>query len=148
MLQRVWTLQEYCCASQMIVVQEDTLEATDDEDASLRQAVAHREAIHANALRREYMAMVGHCTPVWLSDNLEVTLRNVPPEKVMGIVNMYSTLSEQRHCRFPEDAVRALYGPSALCFRPRTLACFFFLSPLTSSLARFSCLRARLPGWD
>eukprot|EP00192_Tetraselmis_astigmatica_P006969 CAMPEP_0117675554 /NCGR_PEP_ID=MMETSP0804-20121206/15672_1 /TAXON_ID=1074897 /ORGANISM="Tetraselmis astigmatica, Strain CCMP880" /LENGTH=694 /DNA_ID=CAMNT_0005484575 /DNA_START=576 /DNA_END=2660 /DNA_ORIENTATION=- len=105
--QRVWTLQEYCSAARTMIVKEDLGEHETDTDD--RMAIVGREAENADAVRHQYMASVAHCVPVWLSEDIQVAVRELSANRVNDIQEMYCTLSRQRHCRFAEDAVRALY---------------------------------------
>jgi len=118
----VWTLQEYCSAARTMIVKEDLGEHETDTDD--RMAIVGREAENADAVRHQYMASVAHCVPVWLSEDIQVAVRELSANRVNDIQEMYCTLSRQRHCRFAEDAVRALY---ARC--PTSVHCIVSIPP-------------------
>eukprot|EP00951_Prasinocladus_malaysianus_P037705 scaffold407127_cov47-Prasinocladus_malaysianus.AAC.2 len=102
--QRMWTLQEYCTAKSLIVIQ-DTNGAGEEESDMVATTTCEQDK--ADQLRMEHMARQPTCMPVWLSNNCS-GLASVPTTRVKAIWETYLQISTDRFCAQSSDAIRAL----------------------------------------
>lgn len=108
--QRVWTLQEFCAANQLIVLTEDNDGREGLDEELICTAILDGEDFLVELLRREHMARRGQCVPVWLTDGGATSImQSVPTDDARQIWETYKKLSTKLHCRYRADTVRALY---------------------------------------
>ena len=112
LLQRMWTLQEFCTSTQLMVATEtdDVLSSADVEfglEAGYTTC-AGMEGIHAEAQRAKHLAAQASIVPVWLGDNAHSIVSSIPGSEAIKLWKTFTVLSAKRHCLFQADRVRAL----------------------------------------
>ena len=107
----MWTLQEFCASAQLMIAREDKAagpsgdEESGDGDTA---AVKGVEGIHSEAQRTQHLAAQEKIMPVWISDDVESLVASIPKEEAVRMWRAFSVLSENRHCLYKADRVRAL----------------------------------------
>jgi hypothetical protein len=109
--QRIWTLQEFCAAKNLMVL---TQSEHEDDSRGVpppgTRAVLDREDVLVETLRAEHVARHAKIVPVWLADGGPTSImQSIPSADAHAIWATYQRLASGLHCRYRADAVRALY---------------------------------------
>jgi hypothetical protein len=98
-LQRIWTLQEWCCSRQLVAYTEHT-DLCSDKFAFLPE-----EHTFLEKLRAQQAAKYKDCRPYWLLSQEE---RSMDPGFALQIAKQYDDLSKHMTCKIETDKIRAL----------------------------------------
>lgn len=96
-----WLLQEFCCASRLMIVTEPVEAA----DPCGRCAVTVEEELYFSELRKVVQNSMLQCQPLWLMDSSQDI---VAPARAQQIIAHYRRLAGRVKCRESEDKLRAL----------------------------------------
>uniref|UniRef100_A0A061S613 Heterokaryon incompatibility domain-containing protein n=1 Tax=Tetraselmis sp. GSL018 TaxID=582737 RepID=A0A061S613_9CHLO len=96
---RAWTVQEFCCSRELLIVTEPT-----DEGVG-RFALDPEEEAYFVRLREEVQRSLAFCRPYWLCDPRRPLLQ---PDEARDAVARYTALAARTACKKPSDKVRAL----------------------------------------
>jgi hypothetical protein len=104
LLQRVWTMQEYCSSPQLLVIKEEGVEEVDGFQAK----AAHEDEVQVvEQLRREHLARQASCMPLWLG-GLSKVLGEMDKSQAHHIWKTYQRLCRILYCTYRADTIRAL----------------------------------------
>ena len=96
---RAWTLQEFCSAPKLLVVNQDA------PPGSMACAVAPEDNAYFFRLRSKVQAKLSHCKPMWLYGVNNSFLKR--PSVARNIVDEYRALAGMTHCQHAADKLRA-----------------------------------------
>eukprot|EP00873_Tetraselmis_striata_P029117 jgi/Tetstr1/449381/TSEL_003890.t1 len=103
--QRAWTLQEFCAARHLRVVDQPP-----DPDGHITgtMSVQGGEDEAALRLRRRVLGKIHHVVPLWLLANTNGSFMNAIQGRAAVVWSEYSKLSRKLDCADPADKIRAL----------------------------------------
>lgn len=105
----MWTLQEFCASSQLIIAKQTGDDGDGNGDSEDDMHIAKDlEAVHAEAQRAKHIESQGNIEPLWLLANIQDAARDIPPDVAKITWKAFQVLSSKRNCMFPSDRVQAL----------------------------------------
>ena len=105
LLQRVWTMQEYCSSPRIMVFKQDGTEEM--QDGQIAEATNGADALVVDQLRHEHLTRQWSCMPVWLN-GLTTVLGEMDTPVAHQIYKTYRDLCERLYCMHQADTIRAL----------------------------------------
>ena len=96
---RAWTLQEFCSAPKLLVVNQDA------PPGSMAYAVAPADNAYFFSLRSKVQTKLSQCKPMWLYGIRDSFLTR--PSVARNIIDEYKALAGMTHCQHAADKLRA-----------------------------------------